>query len=75
MLFKNSYVKSIKADIAKGEITISFVITLSNESMQLAKELSAYVIEGAPDLQLSVNPRQISFKSFEITAPVTNNGE
>lgn len=36
-------VKSIKADVAKKEITISFSTDMNDENMEMASELAFYV--------------------------------
>jgi hypothetical protein len=51
--------KSVKADIAKKEITISFVADMNDENMAIADELAFFVDKDAGDVELKVLPRQI----------------
>lgn len=61
MKFKTATTKGIKADIAKHEITITFVVSLNTENMNIAEELAPYTDEDAGDVELNILPYQRSF--------------
>ena len=50
--------KSLKADIAKKEITISFVADMNEENLAEADELAFYVAKDAGDIEILITPRQ-----------------
>lgn len=67
-----AYVKGIKADVAKKEVTISFTVTMDEESMATAEELAHFVGGDAGAVELKVMPYQRSFLSkteVKITKP------
>lgn len=55
MQFK-AWVKSIKHDVAKGEITLTF--TLPRESLDTVETLAPYTVEDAGAVELTVLPHQ-----------------
>jgi len=50
--------KSLKADIAKKEITISFVADMTQENLSEADDLAFYVDKDAGDVEILITPRQ-----------------
>lgn len=56
-----AYTKSIKADFAKREITLTFTVTMDDENMETATELAPYASEDAGAVELNVKPYQRSF--------------
>jgi hypothetical protein len=66
-----AFVKAIKADVAKHELTISFRVSLDDETMADAEELAQYVDPDAGAVELEVLPYQRSFvkKLTELTRP------
>lgn len=59
MRFANATVNSVKADLAKKEITLTFRVDLSEE--EPAEELARYVdVESAGTVELNIKPRQLS---------------
>ena len=67
MRFSPAYVKSVKADIAKKEITFSFTVDFSSENIEEAEALSKYIGEGAGAVQVLISPRQMSFLASELS--------
>jgi len=59
--------KSVKADLVKNEITLTFVLDLDEGNMTEAQELAPYCAEDAGDVELTVLPRQISLFSKSTT--------
>jgi hypothetical protein len=55
--FGSAIVKSVKADIHKKEITISFSVDLNY--MGEAQELAHYMGEDKSDVSLEITPRQL----------------
>ena len=55
--------KSVKADLVKNEITLTFVLDLDEGNMVEAQELAPYCAEDSGDVELTVLPRQISLFS------------
>lgn len=53
-----AYVKSIKADVAKKELTISFFADLDDESMAQAEALSMFAHKDSPAVDVTVSPLQ-----------------
>lgn len=72
MKFSHAQVKSIKADIAKKEITVSFLVDMTQENLSISDQLSGYVDPDAGTVVLDIFPRQmkldmpVSVKSFEV---------
>lgn len=68
-----AYVNGIKADVAKKELTLTFKLTLDEESLSTAEELAQYTGEDAGAVELTVRPFQSSFLNREVmmTAKVT----
>jgi hypothetical protein len=58
MEFPNAHVKSVKADIAGGEITISFALKLNDDSLEAATALAAYVDREQANVEVRVIPQQ-----------------
>lgn len=56
-----AYAKSVKADVGKHELTISFTVHMDEESMATAEELSHFTGEDAGAVELKVLPYQRSF--------------
>lgn len=54
----SAWVKAIKADVAKKELTISFTMKLSPESLQRAQSLSIFAQAEAPAVVLNVDTVQ-----------------
>ena len=52
---------SVKADIAKGEIKVTFSMALSADNMTIAEELSLYVDKNGGEMELRIIPKQINF--------------
>jgi hypothetical protein len=63
MLFPIAYVKSVKADIVKNEITISLTVDLSESNLEEARDLGKYCDEDAGSVTLEIRPRQMAFKT------------
>lgn len=59
MKFTEAEVKGVKADLAKGEITLSFVIPIDQQAA--ADDLAKYVGENG-EVELVVTPRQLPMK-------------
>jgi hypothetical protein len=58
MEFPGCKVKSVKADIANGELTISFGMTLNDDSLAAAEALGLYVDKDAGKVEVRVIPNQ-----------------
>ncbi|TRZ51170.1 hypothetical protein D4S03_05525 [bacterium] len=58
MKFQQCKVKSIKADIANGELTISFGMAIDDDSMETAERLAIYVGKDASKVEVRVVPQQ-----------------
>ena len=54
----SAWVKAIKADVAKKELTISFTMKLTPESLQRAQSLSMFATSEAPAVTLNVDTVQ-----------------
>lgn len=52
-------VKTVKADITRKEITISFVLPMYKDNFEEANKLSEYANEDAGDMEIVVTPRQM----------------
>jgi hypothetical protein len=52
------YVKSIKADVAKKELTISFIADLDDASLEQAEALSMFAHKDSPAVDVVVSPLQ-----------------
>jgi hypothetical protein len=59
MKFSYAKVKSIKADIAKKEITVSFLVDMTQENLAISDQLSGYVDPDAGTVILDIFPRQM----------------
>lgn len=57
MEFKNAHVKSVKADIGSGELTVSFRMALGPNLMEAAR-LAIYVDKDHSNVELRVIPLQ-----------------
>jgi len=58
MNFPNAKVKSVKADIAAGEIRISFSLPLNEDNLEAASRLALFVEKDAGKVEVSVVPNQ-----------------
>ena len=58
MLFNYANMKSIKADITKKEITVSFVVDMSQDNLSVSEDLSRYVDAEAGTVVIDIQPRQ-----------------
>jgi hypothetical protein len=56
-----AHVKSVKADLAKHELTLSFTVYMDEESLETAGELSQFTGEDAGPVELKVMPYQRTF--------------
>jgi hypothetical protein len=59
MEFHKCKVKSIRADIANGEITISFGLSIDSKSLAIAAELANYADKNAGHVEVQVTPQQL----------------
>lgn len=59
MQFTDAKVRSVKADLAKGEITLTFVVDA--DEMSTAEELAMYQAADAGKVVLRVEPRQMTW--------------
>lgn len=66
-----AYAKSVKADVAKKEFTISFTVALDEQSLATAQELAGYTSLEAGPVDLKITPYQRSFKANHETGEVT----
>lgn len=62
-----SYVKGIKADVAKKEMTLTFTVHMDEQSLATAEELAQYVGEDAGAVELRIMPYQRSFLTKDVT--------
>lgn len=58
MEFTQCKVKSVKADIANGEIKISFSMAFNDENMETAEALGLYVGKDAGMVEVRIIPQQ-----------------
>jgi hypothetical protein len=56
-----AYTKSVKADFAKREITLTFTVSMDEENMETATELAPYTSEDAGPVDMTILPYQRSF--------------
>jgi hypothetical protein len=56
-----AYTKSVKADFAKREITLTFTVSMDEENMETATELAPYASEDGGAVELKILPYQRSF--------------
>jgi len=61
MEFPVCEVKSVKVNIAAGEIRISFSLALCRVNLDTAEELARYVDRDDGDVELRIIPKQINF--------------
>jgi len=61
-------IKSIKADISKKEISISFVVDMNEENLAEAEELSQFTGKAASDVEVDITSRQIAMFKTKLTA-------
>jgi spore maturation protein SpmB len=59
MEFPQAKVKSIKADLVNKEITISFTVSLNDDSQAAAENLSQYVDKDMGKVEVRVIPQQL----------------
>lgn len=60
MILDDSKIKSVKADIAKQEITISFVVDMTDENLTISKELSVYADKDLGSVDITITPKQMA---------------
>ncbi len=65
MKFQCMQVKSIKADIAAGEMTIAFVGVLNEETLDMAEQLKAFANKDGPAVSLDVHRYQPPLPMFD----------
>jgi hypothetical protein len=53
-----AFVKSIKANVVKEELTISFMVPLDEESLAAAEKLSMFAKPDSPAVDVVVTPLQ-----------------
>lgn len=58
-----AYAKSVKADVGKHELTLTFTVALDEESLATATELAQFTGEDGGAVELKVLPYQRSFLS------------
>lgn len=63
-----AYAKSVKADFAKREITLTFTVPMEEEEMETAAQLAGYTTEDAGAVKLEITPFQTSFMNVTLTA-------
>lgn len=66
MDIKYARVKSVKADMAKNEIQISFSIGLNDEDLQACRKLANLVGTDTPLVDLSIKLPQIDLFNVEV---------
>ena len=59
MQFPSCLVKSVKADIANGKLTISFSLPLNDETMREAETLGSYMDKHQGEVDLLITPQQV----------------
>ncbi len=63
MKFEQANVKGIKADIAKGTITLSFEVDMNKDNLIMAEdELSLYAGKDSGYVDIEIHPRQLPLK-------------
>jgi hypothetical protein len=63
-----AYAKAVKADFSKREITLTFTVSMDEETAETATELAQYTMEDAGPVDLVVSPRQPSLMNVTLTA-------
>lgn len=63
-----AYAKSVKADFAKREITLTFTVSMDEENTETATQLAPYTSEDAGAVKLEIMPFQTSFMNMTMTA-------
>lgn len=66
-----AYVKSVKADVGKRELTLSFTVSLDEENLAAAQELAFYANPDAGAIDLKVLPRQTSMFKNSVSVTLT----
>lgn len=61
MKFYNANITGVKANLATSEITITAVVPMNEETMSEAEDLAQYAGKEASDVEITIEPRQISF--------------
>jgi hypothetical protein len=60
MIFRGCNVSSVKADLAKGEITIGITVHMNTETLNLANDLgSNYAGKESPDVDVEIDPHDL----------------
>ena len=59
MKFSKCKIKSIRADIANGELTVSFGLLVSSETLKLAAQLANYADKDAGHVDVEIIPQQL----------------
>jgi hypothetical protein len=63
-----AYAKAVKADFSKREITLTFTVSMDEETAETATELAQYTMEDAGPVDLVVSPRQLSLAKTRTAA-------
>ena len=74
MNFDMANIKSVKADIGKGEITVSFVVDLNSENLTEAECLRDYLAtkeEDATDMTIDIYPGTHQMRLFPPDTKIT----
>ena len=64
MEFPQCKVKSVKADIAAGELKIAFSLAINDENMEAAEALALYVDKDDGKVELRIIPQQPPLKGL-----------
>ncbi len=64
MQFSNAELKSIKADISRKDISITFVVGL--EQLEEAEQLANFMGPDASDMNITIEPRQLPMLDVQI---------
>jgi hypothetical protein len=62
MNFHDANVKGIKADIAKGTITLSFEVDMNKDNLIMADELAPYTHKDSGYVDIEIHPHQLPLK-------------
>ena len=65
MKFYNAYLKAVRANLTKGEITISFTVSSHEENLVTAQDLSTYADKEHGAVEVSIVPRQIRLTGID----------
>jgi len=67
MKFEIAYVKTVKADVAKREITIALVVEMDEENLALAEQVARFAVKDAGSVMLEIDPRQMTMSAVLTT--------